>query len=185
MKSKELLGLFIILAIAQVSYSQSTGKNAFNYRIEKVDSVIGKTFPVFTANMDSRKVSNDLLRNKVVLINFWFEGCHPCMSEMEALTELYDSLKNNKNFLFISFTWDNPETIKRVKEKYAINFGIVSTSEAECERLNFGSGYPTSLILDRTGTIKYLHNGGFVEKEKAREFVIRELLEEVRKVLNY
>ena len=133
--------------------------------------------------MNGRKVSNDLLKNKVVLINFWFEGCHPCMAEMDALNELHTTLKSNKDFLFVSFTWDNPETIKRVKEKYNINFGILSTDDIECQRLNFSNGYPTSIILDRSGTIKYLHSGGSVEKEKARELVMNELLVEIKKIL--
>jgi peroxiredoxin len=122
-----------------------------------------------------------MLKNKVVLINFWFKGCHPCMAEMEALNELHQQLKDDKDFLFISFTPDNPEAIKRVSQKHRITFAVLSTSQQECRRLNFNNGYPTHIILDRTGVIKYFHTGGgSTEKEEPREFVMKTLLSKIK-----
>lgn len=176
------LSLFAFLLV-QATFGQSANAPAsFN-----VDSILqarrtaplGKLFPFYTALSNGQNVSNEILKDKVVLINFWFEGCHPCMAEMEALNELHKQLKSNNDFLFISFTWDHLEAIKRVKEMYGITFQILSTSEKECRRLNFDNGYPTSIILDRKGTIKYLHNGGPTNKEKAKEFVMTTLLSEI------
>ncbi len=125
-------------------------------------------------------ISNKLFKGKIVLINFWFEGCHPCMAEMEALGELQEGLKGEKDFLFISFTWDNSEAIKRVEKKYNITFPIVKTTDEECRKLNFGNGYPTNIIIDKTGTIKYLHSGGSTNKTEAREFIMTTLLSEIK-----
>jgi hypothetical protein len=80
------------------------------------------------------------------------------MEEMAMLNALHQELKDNKDFLFISFTFDDDEAIQRVKEKHQPTFGILSTSQMECARLNFKSGYPTTIILDKKGVIRYIHN---------------------------
>ena len=174
----------LFTSLACFSFGQSVEKdsNIDSFFNAKLQAAIGKPFPQFIASSQEGNVSNDLLKGKAVLINFWFEGCHPCMAEMSALNELQEKLKDNKDFLFISFTWDNPATIKRVKEKYGITFKILSASGEECHRLNFGNGYPTNIILDKSGTIKYFHSGGSVKEEEAREFVMTTLLSEIQSV---
>ncbi len=178
---------FFLSLLAQAVFGQSPNSSS-NFNIDslltaKQTAPLGKSFPSFTALSQGRTVSNELFKNKVVLINFWFEGCHPCMAEMEALNELQQQLKGNKDFLFVSFTWDNPEAIKRVKEKYGLTFRVISKSEEECRRLNFNNGYPTSIILDRTVSIKYLHSGGSMDKKNAREFIMKTLLAEIKSEL--
>lgn len=115
------------------------------------------------------------------MINFWFEGCHPCLAEFGALNELAETLKGNPDFEFISFTWDNAETIKRVQEKYRLKFKVYYSKE--CSKLNRRFGYPTTMILDREGIIKYLVSWGTTDPLKAREFVMNTLLPEIQKEL--
>jgi thiol-disulfide isomerase/thioredoxin len=181
--------LFLFLFLHNlVSFTQSTHSPS-NFNIDsflnaKRTGPLGKLFPVFAATSKGGAVSNEMLKNKVVLINFWFEGCHPCMEEMEALNELQQQLKDNKYFLFISFTWENAAAIKRVSQKHHITFAILAASGQECRRLNFDNGYPTHIILDRTGVIKYFHSGGgSTEKEEPREFVMKTLLSKIRSEL--
>lgn len=157
--------------------------NVDSLLIARKTAPLGKLFPSFIGASGGNTVSNKLFKGKTVLINFWFEGCHPCMAEMEALGELQERLKNNKNFLLISFTWDNPEAIKRVKEKYGINFPVIETTDEECAKLNFGNGYPTNIIVDKTGSIKYLHSGGSINKTEAKEFIMTTLLSEIKNEL--
>lgn len=146
-------------------------------------AAISHPYPEFRITSENSAVDNQSLKGKVVLINFWFEGCHPCMAEMEALNELFKEMKSNKDFVFISLTWENREIINRVKEKYALTFEVFSTRSKECQRLNFGCGYPTSIVLDKTGTVKYRHSGGSPKKEEANAFIMTTLLSEIQSLL--
>jgi thiol-disulfide isomerase/thioredoxin len=146
-----------------------------------LNAAVGKPFLNFVAENEKGKINNDSLKGKIVLINFWFEGCHPCLAEFGALNELAQKLKENKDFEFISFTWDNAETIMRVKEKYDLQFKVFYSKE--CSRLNLKLGYPTTMILDRQGIIKYIINGGTIDPLKAREFVMNTLLPQIQKEL--
>jgi len=147
----------------------------------RTSQIVGKPFSTFTAINEQGRINNDSLKGKVVLINFWFEGCHPCLAEFGALNELAEKLKGNKDFEFISFTWDNDETIKRVKEKYKLQFKVFYSKE--CERLNQNSGYPTSFILDRKGNVKYWNMGGTTDTDEAKEYVMTTLFPKIQQEL--
>jgi thiol-disulfide isomerase/thioredoxin len=180
--------LLLSLALFQLSifsFGQAP-TNSIRFDIDsfnnaRIREATGKPFPNFVAANEQDKITNDSLKGKIVLINFWFEGCHPCLAEFGALNELAEKLKGNKDFAFISFTWDNQETIKRVKEQYKLQFKVFYSKE--CSRLNLNLGYPTTMILDRQGIIKYLVNGGSLDPEKAREFVMNTLLPQIKKEL--
>jgi thiol-disulfide isomerase/thioredoxin len=158
---------------------------------DKIDSLMcpigyaakGHPYLPFLLANDQKTVGNQNVSGKVVFINFWFEGCHPCMAEMDALNKLFEKMKDNKDFVFITVTWDNTETIKRVTNKFSLSFDIFATSPAECERLNFGCGYPTSVILDKKGIVQYRHSGGSTDKKKADQFVLTTLLTEIESLL--
>jgi len=146
-------------------------------------AAIGHPYLPFTLTSGNKVIDNQSLDGKVVFINFWFEGCHPCMAEMDALNEVFKRLRDRKDFVFISVTWDNDEAIKRVKEKYSLLFDIFPVSRDECDRLNFQCGYPTSIILDKTGKVKYKHSGGSSKTEAAREYVMQVVLPQIKSLL--
>jgi peroxiredoxin len=160
-------------------------------RTDNVDSLlcpigfasIGHPYLTFKLSNDKRTVDNQSINGKVVFINFWFEGCHPCMAEMEALNKLFEKMKDKKDFVFITITWDNKETIKRVKKKYSLSFDIFAANTKECQLLNFGCAYPTHIVLDKTGRVRYLHNGGSNNKADADEFVMNTLFTEIQGLL--
>src|ERR1700754_4613561 len=118
---------FCLLSVP--GFSQSPPKQTSDQFMQRVDSIkrsmIGKPYPDFEHKSDDGIVySKKSLLGKKYYINFWFEGCHPCMDEMPDLVELSNKLKGNKN-LFISFTWDAPAARQRVKEKMKINFPVI------------------------------------------------------------
>ncbi len=175
---------FLFLAILPLSVFSFAQKA--NLTAEEIDSIlesskkiyIGKPFPAFNVVNGKQKINNDSLKGKVVLINFWFETCHPCMAELPALNELAIKLKDNKEFEFISFTWENLQTVQRIKDEYNLQFKVLSVSNEECLRLN-KNGYPTTFILDRNGLIKYCITGGSTDPEEARKFVLNRLLKKI------
>jgi peroxiredoxin len=84
--------------------------------------------------------------------------------------------------MFISFTLDNAPTIERVKEKYRLKFPAFTVSQEEASRLNQHSGFPTSIVLDKSGKIRYMCGSGGTKAnnaEKVREFVMTKLYAEI------
>lgn len=132
---------------------------------------VGKTLAHFSAPYKNEIFTNDNLLGKIVFVNLWFAACPPCMAEMDALNELYDSLKSRPNFEFISFTYDPQKTIDSVVKRYHIQYKVLQVSQQDCYRLNMNNGFPASLIAGADGKIKYLNIGGYSDGEKVRQSV--------------
>lgn len=132
---------------------------------------IGKQYDQFsfTTKGDST-FSNADLNGKVTFINFWFETCAPCVAEFEALNRLYLQYKNDNRFIFVSFTSDTPETVAAVKQKYGLEFPVLSIKKEECYRLNQQNGFPTSIVLNKNGIIQFIHTGGSLKQEEVNTY---------------
>jgi thiol-disulfide isomerase/thioredoxin len=104
--------------------------------------------------------SNKNFDNKVVFINFWFSHCAPCIEEIEGLNEMFNSLKDRSDFLFVSFTFDSDDLIKTSVVKYNIQYKVIHLEKTEFSRLNFSNPNPTNIILDKNGIIRYFTVGG-------------------------
>ena len=99
--------LFVCLLISHLASAQDSLQipkfNNYDEYIEYQSAKIsGKKFPEFniSSTAGQRSFSNNDLANKVVFVNFWFTNCPPCMAEMKALNQLYDTLKGNRDFVF-------------------------------------------------------------------------------------
>jgi thiol-disulfide isomerase/thioredoxin len=141
-----------------------------------------KKFDAFST--DGNLYIDDSLKSKTTFINFWFEGCLPCIAEFPALNDLYDRYKTNSQFQFLSFTFESKETALRISEKYELKYPVIHIEREDIHRLIFNLGFPTSMITDKLGKIRFIICGGFQEKEKAKERIDSIYIKEIERVLN-
>ncbi|NCU05754.1 MAG: TlpA family protein disulfide reductase, partial [Chitinophagaceae bacterium] len=114
---------------------------------------------------------SEMLTGKTTFVNFWFRNCAPCIAELKSLNQLYSDNKLNPNFLMISFTYEDDNTVKQFIEEYNIQYDIISLSRDECKRLNFSNGYPTNFIYDKNSRITFMKVGGSInERDVEKEF---------------
>jgi thiol-disulfide isomerase/thioredoxin len=62
--------------------------------------------------IEGEEISFKSLRNNVIVINFWFIGCKPCVEEMPRLNDIVDLYKD-KNVVFLSFARDIEDDIRK------------------------------------------------------------------------
>jgi thiol-disulfide isomerase/thioredoxin len=106
-------------------------------------------------------------KGKVLFINFWATWCPPCIAEMPSINEMYTHYKNNPKVIILPVDVDN-DFSKSVafmkKNKYILPvFNMTSEPPA-----GFLSGaIPTTVIIDKTGTVVARHEGGadYTDKE--------------------
>jgi thiol-disulfide isomerase/thioredoxin len=80
----------------------------------------GQKAPAFAYEaVNGKKVSLEDLKGKVVYIDVWATWCGPCLQELPYLEKLQETLKGEKNVVFVSVSVDNTREpwIKMVKEK--------------------------------------------------------------------
>lgn len=143
--------IFLLLFFPLIGYSQNTDDPEFAKKMDTLYHPIkyfkGKESPSFEhSSLSGKQYSSNSLKGKITFVNFWFSNCSPCIAEMKSLNELYLQFKDNPDFQFLSFTFDNPQLISKAIEKYNLSFDIISISDPECRRLNFNKGFPTNII---------------------------------------
>ena len=139
---------------------------------------VGKPFGDFSATGDSI-ITSQSFKGKPVFVNFWFESCKPCMTELDGLNALYNQTKDSANFLFVSFTFELNNKIKSLREKYGLLYPVYHIEEKDCQRLIRGLGFPTNVLIDKTGKINHLTFGGEKDKKTAEEFLHNEFFDRI------
>ena len=136
-------------------------------------AAIGKPFGDFLATGESM-ITKESFKGKTVFVNFWFESCKPCITELDGLNALYTQTKDNANFSFVSFTFEPIEKLKTMREKYGLLYPVYHLDEKDCQRLNRGLGFPTNVLIDSSGKINHITFAGAANKKSAEEFLHNE-----------
>ncbi len=100
------------------------------------------------------------LRGKVVFINFWASWCPPCRAEFPSIETLYSKFKDNPDVFFLTINQDNDLATGRAylnKEHFSVP---LFTTNGNVPREIYSGALPTTVVLDKDGTIRY-HNTGF------------------------
>ncbi|WP_165000811.1 peroxiredoxin family protein [Xylanivirga thermophila] len=123
---------------------------------------------------------------KVVFLNFWATWCPPCKAEMPHMQELHhEYVDKDAAVLAISSTnieLKGGDDVKRAKggvskfiERQKYTFPVLLDEDSHiAQRYNQIyplSGIPTTFIIDKEGTIRYVRVGPFIDKKQMEAFI--------------
>lgn len=166
-----------------ISYRDSLVNAELAKGASKSKEQMGTAYPSFSFTVNNKQVTNERLKGKVVFVNFWFASCPPCRVEFEALNNLYEKFQGNDSFVFLSVTYEKPGEIERMRKENNLRFPIVSVSQEECRRLNLNNGYPTNIIIDKSGVIRNIHTGGHSSSDESNHFFVQNIYPVIEKLL--
>jgi thiol-disulfide isomerase/thioredoxin len=185
---KQLLLIFFFVSVICYAFSQSPvlSDTANRYLIVPIDlngtKINLENFKAVSAQ--GQTYTEESFKDKIILLNFWFESCAPCIAEFEALKDLYEKYKNNKRFLFISFTFETKKDVLRIAAKYKLQYPIICISEEEIETMISGSGFPTNMVVDKNKIIASIRSGGPVDEKLAKTQIDSIIVREIDKLLS-
>ncbi len=151
--------------------------------IKPVEEIKGQLYPELKYFSDSIAVLKEGGESKVLFVNFWFANCPPCIGEFNSLNNLYTQFKNDSSFKLVSFTFESPEVIKKMRKKYSLLFDIYSIPPNEIQKLSLGNSFPTNIIIGKNGVIQEFYVGGEIEKNKADLIFKNEIIPSILKLL--
>jgi peroxiredoxin len=113
--------------------------------------------PAFSlTSLKGEKFELAALRGKVVVLNFWFTGCAPCVAEFRKLNDLVNNFKN-KEVVFIAPTLDNVTTLKRFLKEHRFKYHVVpNAGSLIASTYSDGTGnvvFPTHIVINKEGEI--------------------------------
>ncbi|WP_406824527.1 TlpA family protein disulfide reductase [Pedobacter sp. KACC 23697] len=119
------------------------------------EDLTGKDLPSFNGvTINKKPFSNIDLKNQIVVINFWFEKCPPCIAEMPELNNLVAKY-GKKAVRFIGITHDSPAIARRFQKRNGYKYEIVSLSNDEIRKLNVNHGFPSNVLVGKDSKIIY------------------------------
>jgi len=121
---------------------------------------IGKQLPPFSFNLLSQNgkiITNEMLKGKYFLLDFWGIWCVPCVESIPGLQRVYENYKD-KNFEILSLSYDeSPEALHDFqKNKYAmpwLNVFMTDEKKKEVEDIFEIYSFPTLILVDPNGKI--------------------------------
>ena len=123
------------------------------------------------------------LRGKVVLLDFWGTWCPPCVASVPSLRSLYKRLAKEPSFVFIGVSSDSEEEKWReFTAKNQMEWPQYLDRDRHVQRAFEVRAFPTYIVIDHEGIVRFRGVGGGSEKEASLENAIRKQLKMVAKV---
>lgn len=120
----------------------------------------GEPMPYFNiADLEGNVINTENTKGKVVVFNFWFASCPPCIQEIPELNDVYEKYKNNDAVVFAAVTFEQEEKIAQFQEKYNFKYPIIGNEITFSQKITKG-GYPTNVVVKKDGAIQEHIMGG-------------------------
>jgi len=120
----------------------------------------------------------ELKGEQVTLIDFWTTWCKPCKKAIPELNKIFESY-HEKGLQIIGINCDGPRSVAKVapfSKSLHIKYPVLIDIDSELmKNLNLSS-FPSILIVDRKGKIRYVHEGYIMGDEEI-------LIEEIEKLI--
>jgi len=172
------LGLlvFSFLIISIDFYIDKIKEEGIN--VEKIPEI--KLFDYLGESLEINQLKGD-----VILLDFWFSGCAPCIEEMKYFSELLK--KYDGQLSIISFSSDSREHTKEILESKTGKWSFLEESnpnwvfcnanpqnEKSLIQLLGVNYYPTYFVMDKEGIVISKPKSGIygIEKELGGKFTI-------------
>lgn len=132
--------------------------------------VAQESAPSFTvSDLEGNRYALEELNDKVVVLNFWFIQCRPCVMEMPELNELVAKYAD-EDVVFLAFATNEPAALEAFLQKKDFDYHIIPSSQDVAEAYAV-EGYPTHVVINPAGEVAYRtmglspHTVGDLEKE--------------------
>lgn len=117
-------------------------------------------------------------RGKVVLVNVWASWCKPCKKELPELQKMHHAFGDDFSVLGIAVDKQRTQpavlTLMRAAD---INYPVILDADGASTRTFGVNGYPTSLLIDRNGEIRWRREGLIAPGDTEAQTAIRAALE--------
>lgn len=150
---------------------------AFSLHIDSIDyPVIGKPCPDFTLSdvqyYDKPTITNEDLKGKWYMLDFWGEYCTACIKSFPKLNEIQKEFSEDFQIILIGVpSKDRINSIEQLYEKHQEKLGLeipIVYENKLAQRFQVYA-YPHQVIVDPQGIVRYITTG--VNKEDIQKVI--------------
>jgi thiol-disulfide isomerase/thioredoxin len=140
----------------------------------RADVKVGEQFPALALNGVVSLTSGAVpaVTGQVMLVDFWASWCTPCKASFPVMAKIYSDFAP-RGFVIAAVSVDEkPALAAAFVKKLAPPFATFHDRELKLVKQVVVPKMPTSYLLDRTGKVRFMHegfNGDATDKEVRRE----------------
>lgn len=159
-----------------------------NYAIEEMATLLppkplldsGTVFPdIEVTDMNNITYKISQLKDKIILIDFWFRGCGPCLKAMPGLVALYEKYKE-KGLVILglnAFDKNKADEIKKFLKQKGVSYPVsLLPDQTLLEKLNVNL-HPTVYIIGHENIIKKTFSGYEEGNDTLIESIVHSLIQ--------
>lgn len=147
-----------VILLREATEEEKKETESISTNMGKESDLVGKTATPFKVqDISGVEYALDQLNGKIVVLNFWFIACKPCVMEMPDLNHLVEKYAN-KEVLFIAFALDDKDDLENFLLKNNFNYKIIPNSMETAKNYDVSS-YPTHIVLNKSSKIELVLKG--------------------------
>ena len=140
---------------------------------------VGKTAPDFTLkSLDGKNLKLSEMAGNVVLINFWASWCGPCREEMPLLNALHNKYEPLGFTVLGVNVEEDVNGAKGFLKNFPVDFPVLLDNTNKVSRQYRVIAMPTTVVVDRDGNMRYLHQGYKSGDEAKYRQMVKKLVRE-------
>ena len=114
----------------------------------------------------------------ILVLNFWATWCGPCVREIPALNALVKKFRDRGNIVFLAITAETAPTVRRFLKKQEFLYQIAVEGRTAINTYK-AFAYPTHVVIDYAGRIRYRQMGATENIGAKLENVIQSILRDL------
>lgn len=123
------------------------------------ESFVGCSMPMWEAvDRQGRSIEPYNYQGRVLLLNFWWPGCKPCIREFNSLNKLAKEYEGR--VMFLSFVSGSQIRIDTVLAAHPLDYRIIPNADSLTTNVFRMSIFPTNMIIGRDGRVAAIMHGG-------------------------
>ncbi|HUV21277.1 MAG TPA: TlpA disulfide reductase family protein [Gammaproteobacteria bacterium] len=140
---------------------------------------LGKRAPDFTLkSLGGKNLKLSEMAGKVVLINFWASWCGPCREEMPLLNALHNKYEPLGFTVLGVNVEEDTNAAKGFLKNFPADFPVLLDNTNQVSRQYKVIAMPTTVVVDRDGNVRFLHQGYKPGDEAKYRQTIKKLVRE-------
>lgn len=167
MRKLVVIGAVGALALGMIAWAHWHAKKPGIIQISVTDRN-GLAPNLALTDLNGTVLDTSSLKGKIVVVNFWAAWCTPCTHEVPQFISLQRKYES-QGVQVIGISIDDSESeLRDFYHKFGMNYPVIAGSQQIAQAYGGILGLPTTLIIDRDGTIQKKINGAtdFASLEK-------------------
>jgi peroxiredoxin len=121
--------------------------------------LLNKPAPDFNlSDMHGQPCSLKDLKGKIVVLNFWFIACKPCVNEMPVLNGIKNKYDPTK-IVFLALSLDNKDAVNTFLQQHQFDYIQLPDAAAVHKKYHLNA-YPVSIVINARGIVSFVQTGG-------------------------